>query len=140
MEKIELQFHPKTKADITVRLDGTPYVAQKTLGLGAYGKCKGTPLRTPHPSGLRFLGIVVLAKNQLTGQEVAIKKIPKPFAALTLVKRTLREIRILRDIHHDNVVNITDMFCHAGHQAGDIDIYLAMNLMETGILFIAYPI
>uniref|UniRef100_A0AC34F4M6 Mitogen-activated protein kinase n=1 Tax=Panagrolaimus sp. ES5 TaxID=591445 RepID=A0AC34F4M6_9BILA len=108
------QLHPKTKADLTVRLEGTPYIATKTLGLGAYG-------------------IVVLAKNQITNEEVAIKKIPKPFAALTLVKRALREIRILRDIHHDNIISITDMFSKPGLHPTDIDIYLAMSLMETDL-------
>ena len=52
-------------------------------------------------------GIVVSAKDsESTDPEnkmVAIKKIEKAFEHRTFMKRTLREIKILRNLQHDNV-------------------------------------
>lgn len=47
---------------------------------------------------------------------MAIKKIARAFAALTLIKRTLREVRILREINHENIINILNMFSVEGCQ------------------------
>lgn len=43
------------------------------------------------------------AKDQLTGQSVAIKKIMKPFSTPVLSKRTYRELKLLKHIQHENV-------------------------------------
>ena len=43
------------------------------------------------------------AKDQLTGANVAIKKIMKPFNAPVLSKRTYRELKLLKHIQHENV-------------------------------------
>ena len=43
------------------------------------------------------------AMNGETGEEVAIKKIPNAFDNILVAKRTLREIKILRHMDHDNV-------------------------------------
>lgn len=48
--------------------------------------------------------------NCRTERKVAIKKIPKAFGALTLIKRTLREVQILRHFRHENIVAVLDMF------------------------------
>lgn len=53
---------------------------------------------------------------QRTRTNVAIKKIARAFAALTLIKRTLREVRILREINHENIINILNMFSVEGCQ------------------------
>ncbi|KAH7724642.1 Protein kinase sperm-specific MAP kinase [Aphelenchoides avenae] len=98
--------------DMTFNVDGTPYSIQKIIGTGAYGA-------------------VGQARDARTNTDVAIKKIARAFGALTLVKRTLREIRILRDIQHENIVSILDMFTAEGNQGRDI--YLVMDLMETDL-------
>uniref|UniRef100_A0AC34QJH3 Protein kinase domain-containing protein n=2 Tax=Panagrolaimus sp. JU765 TaxID=591449 RepID=A0AC34QJH3_9BILA len=95
-------------------LNGIPYTISRMLGKGAYGA-------------------VAQALDQRNNREVALKKIPRAFAALTLVKRALREIRILRDLHHENIVSIFDMFATHGGQASDVDIYLVLDLMETDL-------
>jgi mitogen-activated protein kinase 1/3 len=43
-------------------------------------------------------------------RHVAIKKIPGAFGNQTLIKRTLRELRILRNFHHENIIAVMDMF------------------------------
>jgi serine/threonine protein kinase len=46
------------------------------------------------------------AKDNMTGEKVAIKKISKAFEHLKDTKRTLREIKLLRHFHHENVCNL----------------------------------
>ena len=106
--------HQERKVDASFQLDGIPYAVTRLLGIGAYGA-------------------VVQATDTINNREVALKKIPRAFAASTLVKRALREIRILRDIHHENIVSILDMFATQGSQPGDADIYLVLDLMETDL-------
>jgi len=43
------------------------------------------------------------AKDQLTGQSVAIKKVVKPFSNPVLSKRTYRELKLLKHLEHENV-------------------------------------
>lgn len=72
-------------------------------------------------------------KNQLqrNKKQVAIKKIPRAFTAHTLAKRSLREVRILRELLHENIIAVLDMFTAEG--AHGKDIYLVMDLMETDL-------
>uniref|UniRef100_A0A1I7X382 Protein kinase domain-containing protein n=1 Tax=Heterorhabditis bacteriophora TaxID=37862 RepID=A0A1I7X382_HETBA len=62
---------------------------------------------------------------------VAIKKIPRAFAAHTLAKRSLREVRILRELRHENIIAVLDMFTAEGTHGRDI--YMVMDLMETDL-------
>ena len=43
------------------------------------------------------------AKDNLTGQNVAVKKIMKPFSTPVLSKRTYRELKLLKHLKHENV-------------------------------------
>lgn len=43
------------------------------------------------------------AKDQLTSQAVAVKKIMKPFSTPVLSKRTYRELKLLKHLKHENV-------------------------------------
>ena len=45
------------------------------------------------------------AKDQLTQQPVAVKKIMKPFSTPVLSKRTYRELKLLKHLRHENVRN-----------------------------------
>ena len=47
------------------------------------------------------------AKDQLTGQAVAVKKIMKPFSTPVLSKRTYRELKLLKHLKHENVSALT---------------------------------
>ena len=64
------------------------------------------------------------AKDQLTGQSVAVKKIMKPFSTPVLSKRTYRELKLLKHLRHENVGHITSgawrttLMCFTtGHQS-----------------------
>lgn len=48
-------------------------------------------------------GIVCAAVNSLNGEKVAIKKIGNAFDNIIDAKRTLREIKFLRHMDHENV-------------------------------------
>lgn len=50
------------------------------------------------------------AKDQLTGQAVAVKKIMKPFSTPVLSKRTYRELKLLKHLKHENVISLSDIF------------------------------
>lgn len=43
------------------------------------------------------------ARDQLTNQSVAVKKIMKPFSTPVLAKRTYRELKLLKHLRHENV-------------------------------------
>lgn len=60
------------------------------------------------------------AKDQLTGQAVAVKKIMKPFSTPVLAKRTYRELKLLKHLRHENVWDIAPLRAH--------------RLMETRLL------
>ena len=51
----------------------------------------------------RFSPLYSSAKDQLTGQPVAVKKIMKPFSTPVLSKRTYRELKLLKHLRHENV-------------------------------------
>ncbi|OKL63970.1 Mitogen-activated protein kinase hog1 [Talaromyces atroroseus] len=55
------------------------------------------------PVGMGAFGLVCSARDQLTGQPVAVKKIMKPFSTPVLSKRTYRELKLLKHLRHENV-------------------------------------
>ena len=48
-------------------------------------------------------GEISSARDQLTSQPVAVKKIMKPFSTPVLSKRTYRELKLLKHLRHENV-------------------------------------
>ncbi|XP_072987100.1 mitogen-activated protein kinase homolog MMK2-like isoform X2 [Typha latifolia] len=61
------------------------------------------------PVGKGAYGFVCAAVNSQTGEEVAIKKIGNAFADRDDAKKTLREIKILRQMDHKNIISIKDL-------------------------------
>jgi len=53
---------------------------------------------------------VCSAKDQFTGQNVAIKKVVKPFTNPVLSKRTYRELKLLKHLAHENILSLSDIF------------------------------
>jgi serine/threonine protein kinase len=49
---------------------------------------------------------VVSVKDTVTGEQLAIKKIEKAFDHPTFTKRTLRELKIMRLMDHENMLDI----------------------------------
>src|SRR5436190_306841 len=78
-----------------------------TLELPLYVKCKTVcnNLLTFNNSVFVYLCVILYssARDELTGQPVAIKKIMKPFSTPVLAKRTYRELKLLKHLRHENV-------------------------------------
>ena len=91
------------------------YVPLRAIGTGAYG-------------------MVCAAKDTLTNQEVAIKKITHAFDIVTISTRTLREIKLLKHFHgHDNIIAISTILQPPPAPAPFPDIYVVMELLETDL-------
>ena len=89
------------------------YVPIKPIGKGAYG-------------------VVCSAKDSETGEKVAIKKIANAFDNVTDARRTLREIKLLRRLQHENIVLLKDIM--KPPSASDFnDVYLVYELMDTDL-------
>jgi len=93
---------------------GEVYTPLKWLGKGAYG-------------------VVCSATHGVTGARVAIKKIANCFESATDARRTLREVRLLRHLAHDNVVALLDVLVPRHGDSGPRDIYLVYELMDTDL-------
>jgi len=76
-------------------------------------------------------GIVVSADVINTGAKVAIKKI-SPFEHQTYCQRTLREIKILTRLVHENIIDIQDMI-KKDTIAELRDVYIVQGFMETDL-------
>ena len=70
---------------------GPRYHSLEYLGAGAYG-------------------VVVSAMDTVTGHKVAIKKVT-PFEHQTFCQRTLREVKILTRLRHENIIDLKDIIC-----------------------------
>jgi serine/threonine protein kinase len=89
------------------------YSVQKFVGCGSYGVvCAAVDTRDP-AQGL-----------------VAIKKIGNVFKNETTAKRTLREIKLLLHLDHENVIGIRDLMCGSADCA---DLYVVTHLMDTDL-------
>jgi len=84
------------------------------------------------PVGSGAYGVVVAATDTTTGKPVAIKKIEKGLDHPILSKRTLRELKILRLIQHENVIRIITIQLPANNRDFD-GIYVVSELMETDL-------
>jgi len=80
------------------------YVPIKAIGKGAYG-------------------VVCSAKDATSGQKVAIKKITNAFDNLTDARRTLREMKLLRHLKHENIIALRNIL-HPPARDNFNDVYL----------------
>ncbi|KAF0691546.1 Aste57867_17258 [Aphanomyces stellatus] len=87
--------HSKSVANLTGWDEVSPkYQLETVLGQGSYGQ-------------------VVRCKHVATGEVVAIKKIRNVFSDPIDAKRILRELCILRQLNHRNIVQIKEIICPA---------------------------
>lgn len=84
------------------------------------------------PVGSGAYGVVVQALDTITGQQVAIKKIEKGLEHPTLARRTLRELKILRLIQHENIMAIMTIQLPLSREQFE-EIYVVSELMETDL-------
>ncbi|KAL8148609.1 mitogen-activated protein kinase homolog NTF3-like [Apium graveolens] len=91
----------------------TKYVPVKPIGRGAYG-------------------IVCSSVNRETNDKVAIKKIHNAFENRVDALRTLREIKLLRHLRHENVIALKDVMMPTQRRTFK-DVYLVYELMDTDL-------
>ncbi|XP_002976336.2 mitogen-activated protein kinase 4b [Selaginella moellendorffii] len=84
------------------------------------------------PIGRGAYGIVCSAVNSETNEEVAIKKIGNAFDNRIDAKRTLREIKLLRHMDHENIVAIRDIIRPPSKDEFN-DVYIVYELMDTDL-------
>merc|ERR1719169_259085 len=84
------------------------------------------------PVGQGAYGVVCSAQDEELREPVAIKKIENAFEHLTFAKRTLRELRILRHLRHENLVDIRYVYVPGVKESFE-DIYVVSELMETDL-------
>jgi len=90
----------------------------------------------PRYHGLEYLGegaygVVVSAMDNVTKQKVAIKKM-SPFEHQTYCQRTLREVKILTRLKHENIIELLDLVCEDQMEKLK-DLYLVQTLMECDL-------
>lgn len=91
----------------------TKYVPIKPIGRGAYG-------------------IVCSSINRETNEKVAIKRINNVFDNRIDALRTLRELKLLRHLRHENVIGLKDVMVPI-HRRSFKDVYLVYELMDTDL-------
>lgn len=84
------------------------------------------------PVGKGAYGMVCSADDHISHQQVAIKKIGNLFDSLLDARRLLREMILLRNLHHENIVNLRDAFPSPTLQPFQ-DIYLVYDLFDTDL-------
>ncbi|XP_075490001.1 mitogen-activated protein kinase 1-like [Primulina tabacum] len=84
------------------------------------------------PIGRGAYGIVCSVRNIENNEMVAIKKIANAFDNYMDAKRTLREIKLLRHLDHENVIAIRDVV-PPPLRSEFSDVYIATELMDTDL-------
>ncbi|KAF7458673.1 putative mitogen-activated protein kinase 2 [Cryptosporidium felis] len=81
-------------------------------------------------------GCVVSFYDKSRGSYIAVKKIFDAFQDLIDAKRILREIKLLRQLHHENILGIIDLL--PPESPNFEDIYIVTQLMETDLHRVIY--
>ncbi|OQV25295.1 Mitogen-activated protein kinase 14 [Hypsibius exemplaris] len=90
------------------------YEGLQAIGSGAYGS-------------------VASAKDKESKQNVAIKKLARPFQTTIHAKRTYRELRLLRHMNHDNVIGLLDVFTPERDLKDFNEVYFVTHLMGADL-------
>ncbi|CAK9141939.1 unnamed protein product [Ilex paraguariensis] len=131
MEMSSASQPASTAANIEgVLTHGGRYVRYNVYGNLFEVSCKYVP--PIRPIGRGAFGIVCAAVNSDTHEEVAIKKIGNAFDNRIDAKRTLREIKLLRHMDHENIIAIKDIIRPPKKEAFN-DVYIIYELMDTDL-------
>jgi len=96
------------------------YLNLSPVGSGAFGQvCSATDTERRSENG----GDV----------RVAIKKIARPFQSAIHAKRTYRELRMLKHMRHENIIELLDCFTPSANIEEFSDVYLVSPLMDLDL-------
>ncbi|KAG8557152.1 hypothetical protein GDO81_018350 [Engystomops pustulosus] len=83
--------------------------------------------------GAGAYGTVCSAKDTVTGERVAIKKLLRPFQSLVHAKRAYRELRLLKHMSHENVISLLNVFSPDESMASFQTFYLVMPFIPLDL-------
>lgn len=78
-------------------------------------------------------GIVCAAFDTVTRQNVAIKKLTRPFQNVTHAKRAYREFKLMKLVNHKNIIGLLNVFTPQRTLEDFQDVYLVMELMDANL-------
>jgi len=78
-------------------------------------------------------GVVAAAYDEATGENVAIKKLSRPFQNVTHAKRAYRELRLMSLVNHKNIIKLINVFSPQNSLDDFQDVYMVMELMEANL-------
>ena len=78
-------------------------------------------------------GVVCAAYDEILKQNVAIKKLSKPFQNSTHAKRAYREFCIMKLVNHKNIICLLNAFTPQKSVDEFVDVYLVMELMDANL-------
>uniref|UniRef100_A0A914VC86 mitogen-activated protein kinase n=1 Tax=Plectus sambesii TaxID=2011161 RepID=A0A914VC86_9BILA len=85
------------------------------------------------PVGTGAYGVVCAAIDNDSGEKVAIKKFSRPFQSPIHAKRTHRELKLLRSMEHENVIDLLDVFSPDENPDTLQDVYFVSMLMGADL-------
>ncbi|KAK6747140.1 hypothetical protein RB195_000391 [Necator americanus] len=85
------------------------------------------------PIGTGAYGTVCAAECLRTNTRVAIKKFSRPFQSVIHARRTFRELRLLRNMDHENVIDMLDVFTPDACCEQLTDVYFVSMLMGADL-------
>jgi len=78
-------------------------------------------------------GVVAAAYDEITKDNVAIKKLSRPFQNVTHAKRAYRELRLMSLVNHKNIIKLINVFSPQKCLDDFQDVYMVMELMEANL-------
>ncbi|CAP23045.1 Protein CBR-PMK-1 [Caenorhabditis briggsae] len=85
------------------------------------------------PIGTGAYGTVCAAECTRSGTRVAIKKFNRPFQSIIHARRTFRELRLLRCMRHENIIDLLDVFTPNENMNDIEDVYFVSMLMGADL-------
>ncbi|KAL5279778.1 MAPK10 family protein [Megaselia abdita] len=85
------------------------------------------------PLGTGAQGTVCAAYDTVNDQNVAIKKLSRPFQNVTHAKRAYREFKLMRLVNHKNIIGLLNAFTPQRTLDEFQDVYLVMELMDANL-------
>nr|XP_039253581.1 mitogen-activated protein kinase 8-like [Styela clava] len=85
------------------------------------------------PIGSGAQGMVCAAHDVIKSENVAIKKLSRPFQNPTHAKRAYRELVLMRAVNHKNIIRLSHVFSPQSTYDDFSHVYLVMELMDASL-------